>query len=222
MSDIILDSPKGAINPHFTSELNEELLAQLIETTRVRDAAFSSEGFFDAAGGGHCFIHNPEASRITLHDITLSLSRIARWGGRTLAAQRAYSVAQHSVMVSKLCRPEHALIGLLHDASEAYLGDVISPLKRVLKATYMPIETRWCLAIGQRFGLGDKLANLPVDVKCADLIALEVERHDLMNCKGNVRGAEERPTTLPEIVPVDEFEAYFLFLDRFNELTAAR
>jgi 5'-deoxynucleotidase YfbR-like HD superfamily hydrolase len=208
--------------PAFTSELNEALLTQLIENTRVRDSIYSTEGFFDAASGGYCFIHNPEASTIEIHDIGLSLSRIARWGGRTKGALLGYSVAQHSVMVSRLCTPANALVGLLHDASEAYLGDVISPLKRILKPLYQPIEQKWCKVIGARFNLGDQLADLPVDVKCADLIALEVERHDLMNCEGSIWGAADRPTNLPKIVPLDEWEAYALFMDRFAELTDMR
>lgn len=219
MSSVILDSPPGPINPHFVGELNEELLAVLLEAIRVKDADWAAEGFFDSAGGQACFLKRPEDSVISVPDIALGLSRVKRWGGRTRADRLSLSVAQHSVMVSQLCKPEHAMVGLMHDASEAYLGDIISPLKRLLKPLYRPLEEKWCLEIGRRLGLGRLLAELPVDVVCADRIALEVERHDLMCCpKDGVWGLAERPTTFPPLKPVDENRAYQMFLERFVEL----
>jgi hypothetical protein len=195
---------------HFTSELNEALLASLLENVRVRNADMKAKGYFSTPSGHDAFVHAPEESFINISDIALSLSRVARWGGRTRVEELCYSVAEHSVMVSHLCKPEHALIGLLHDATEAYIGDIISPLKKIIGREYLPIEVKWAKEIGSRFGLGDKLAFLPVDVQCADLIALEVERHDIMKPRvgGDVWGAEERPTNLPKIIPVDEYEAY--------------
>jgi hypothetical protein len=62
---------------------------------------------------------------VRLPDISHALSLISRFTGHSKCP---YSVAQHSVMVSRLTLPENALWGLLHDASEAYLGDVATPL----------------------------------------------------------------------------------------------
>lgn len=66
----------------------------------------------------------PEDVRI--EDIAHHLALINRFNGGT---PKPISVAQHSVLVSRLLPDEHALAGLLHDASEAYLGDVTKWLK---------------------------------------------------------------------------------------------
>lgn len=53
-----------------------------------------------------------------------ALAKINRYTGRT---REPLSVAAHSVLVSRLCAPEHRAWGLLHDAHEAFLGDVTAP-----------------------------------------------------------------------------------------------
>jgi hypothetical protein len=216
---------------YFTSELNAELLAVLLDKVRVRDEQAAKDGYFQSASGKACYVLAPEKSDINIHDIAVSLSRIARWGGRTMThrdtaygrryiteSMRPLSVAQHSVIVSYLA--DDALAGLMHDSAEAYLGDVISPLKRVIRPLYHPLEVAWGKRIGEFFGLGDRVAYMPLDVQCADLLALEVERWDLMPQDGPaIWGHDSRPTTLPTITPLDEVDSYHLFMQRFEELT---
>lgn len=205
-----------------------ELLHALLSSIRVRDEQARSWGYFSSVSGGPCYLHRPLDSTINIFDIAVSLSRIPRWGGRVTADLTAYSVAQHSVMVSRLCRPENALLGLLHDATEAYLGDIISPMKKLLPA-YIEMEEKWAAAISAKLGLMDlgfhdnALGVLPPDVKVADLIALEVERHDLL-VHGDMWhqwGCEERPTLLPKIEPMTADEAFWLFMARYHELLSA-
>jgi hypothetical protein len=204
----------------YTSELNEALLAALTAQNRVSVKDGGGDGFFNSVSGQPCWLSKPERSYISIHDIAVALARIPRWGGRTRDGMGAYSVTEHSVMVSQLCHPENALVGLLHDAPEAYLGDIPSPLKRQLGEAYYGLERIWALELGRRYKAD--LYNLPVDVKCADLIALEVERHDLM-CPTELKyGSPIRPTNLPPIRPQGELVAYSMFVLRYQELTGRK
>jgi len=75
----------------------------------------------------------PEKTEIHIRDIAHSLARLCRFNGHTI---NLYSVAQHSVHVSELValtNPEFALDALLHDAHEAYLGDLCGPIKEYLR-----------------------------------------------------------------------------------------
>lgn len=86
--------------------------------------------------GGSFDFENPEKSTIRISDIAISLSRLARFNGHSLFT---YTVGQHCVLMEKALRkvypaasPLERLHVLLHDASEAYMGDMCRPLK------YMP------------------------------------------------------------------------------------
>jgi hypothetical protein len=89
---------------------------------------------------------DPEA--INIEDIAHALSMLCRFNAQCL---KFYSVAEHSVHVSYEIAPHLALLGLMHDAAEAYLGDVPSPLKGQLR-DFKIIEQQLILAIGERFG----------------------------------------------------------------------
>jgi hypothetical protein len=99
---------------------------------------------------------NPDPALIDIDDIAHALSNICRFGGHS---SRFYSVAEHSVLVAEaLWDLRHdadlALAGLLHDAAEAYLGDIPRPLKyRPEFAFYRKAEAVLEALICSRFAL---------------------------------------------------------------------
>lgn len=156
----------------------------------------------------------PRVDDIDFEDIANGLARVQRFGGQINAEH--YSVAEHSVLVSQLCSPRNALLGLMHDASEAYIGDVVTPLKRQIPV-YHDVENRWMLAIGCALGVDSALVHLPVDVKVADLRALQTERRDLyFPPRKDESGIEPASWKVKGLRPSD---AEKLFRKRFRELT---
>lgn len=154
----------------------------------------------------------PAASMIKPVDIAHALSRLCRFNGHT---QAHYSVAQHSLIVASLVPTEHQLAALLHDATEAYIGDMTRPLKAVLPE-YQSVEQKIWLAVCDRF---DIQPDLPVCVKHADMVALATERRDLMpehpgswDCLHGVQPMKET------IVPFSADSASIMFFSRLMEL----
>lgn len=83
-------------------------------------------------------------------DVIHSLSNLCRYNGHT---KYFYSVAQHSVFVSQLGTTRDAqLWGLVHDWPEAYLGDIVRPIKARMPGIE-DLEMRILHAIGERLGL---------------------------------------------------------------------
>jgi 5'-deoxynucleotidase YfbR-like HD superfamily hydrolase len=161
---------------------------------------------------------DPDPAAIEIEDIAHALSNLCRFGGHCSVF---YSIAQHSCLVSDAVDGdrETTLHALLHDASEAYLGDLPHPLKHrsPLGVLYREIEEPLQAAILARFGLG---AAAPAVVKEIDRAALAAERAVLM------RGADdawwpELDGVEPlhgEIDPWPPERAEREFLDRFRRL----
>ncbi|PMY63156.1 MULTISPECIES: phosphohydrolase [Pseudomonas] len=114
-----------------------------------------------------------DADLIDLRDISHSLAHLCRFNGHT---REFYSVAQHSCIVAELVPEKYKLAALLHDATEAYLGDMTRPLKQWMPY-YRGVEDTIRERICERFNLA---LELPACVHQADLIALATERRDLM------------------------------------------
>lgn len=112
---------------------------------------------------------DPRVEDVDPADIAHALSMICRYGGH---AQRFLSVAEHCVLMSQAVLPESALWALLHDATEAYMGDMIRPLKRQMP-DYVAAENRLMEVIAERFGL---VGLCPSEVKAADNRILRNER----------------------------------------------
>lgn len=113
----------------------------------------------------------PGADLIDPRDIAHSLAHLCRFNGHT---REFYSVAQHSCMVADLVPDEDKLAALLHDATEAYLGNMGRPMR---ERVHVDAEDWIWERICTRFNLDRKL---PAVVRHADLVALATERRDLM------------------------------------------
>jgi uncharacterized protein len=121
--------------------------------------------------GGVIDLVSPDPKQITIEDIATGLSNVCRFNGQ-LATW--YSVAEHSIRVAELVPKHYKLQALLHDATEAYICDVPTPLKRMLGVAYADVEARLAAAIGAKFGVN--LNNLPQAVKDADRVMVVSER----------------------------------------------
>jgi len=134
------------------------------------------------AGGTLFDILDPEGSDFTIGDIAHGLGRVCRFAGQT---NRFYSVAEHSCHVARLVPVDLARAAMLHDATEAFIGDVTRPLKALLPE-YRRIEDRIADAIARRFLPGSDLPDPPrkvfshPDIKAADLAILVIEARHLM------------------------------------------
>ena len=118
----------------------------------------------------------PDPEQIDPGDIARALANQCRFGGHSRVF---YSVAQHCVIVSRVVEErggdaEDAFAALMHDAGEAYLGDMPHPLKHrsALGAAFRDAEARLEEAIRERFKIK---TNVP-EVKSVDRALLATER----------------------------------------------
>lgn len=155
---------------------------------------------------------DPQPDMIDVRDIAWGLSNSCRFGGQCL---EFYSVAQHSVIVSEMVPPEDAFAGLMHDAAEAYIGDMVGPLKQ-LCPDFKAIEKRVEAAIAAKFGLPDPL---PPTIKHADLRALRTEQRDLTSGAGaNWNGLDDYAPLPERIKAWGPQQSAAIFLARFYHL----
>ena len=175
---------------------------------------------------------HPKHWPIDIADIAHALSSICRWSGHV---RNFFSVAQHSFTMA--CQidhkkwPKESMALLLHDASEAYLNDVISPLKRRLReggrpSRYDVLEKKCQEAIAKTFGLPEDAFGTE-QVKHYDMRMLMTEYRDLIP---PLRDPESLPIDITDwakhmvepferkIEPMDSDYAESMFLTKFLEL----
>lgn len=136
------------------------------------------EGWIETRTAGKFYFLNPKPEMCNIIDIAHALSLTCRYNGHVL---KFYSVAEHSVLMSDWMRgrgysKRECLTALLHDGAEAYIGDMVRPLKHVMPE-FKKIEERIDLAIAERFG---SLYPFPNIVKELDSRILVDEREQAM------------------------------------------
>lgn len=166
--------------------------------------------------GGEFFdLLHPENSEYDIYIIATALSNLCRYTGHVT---RFYSVAEHCVLVSFACPQQYALEGLLHDASEAFVGDVSSPLKKLLPA-YQEIEENIQADVARRFGL---TYPFPEAIHKADKQLYWSERKEIAPAVDSMWNKEFRASRKVEPRGLNPRAAKKLFLARFCELTKGR
>lgn len=107
---------------------------------------------------------DPWSTEVCVKDIAHHLSLQCRYAG---AVERHCSVAEHCVNISRVVPPQYAAYGLLHDAPEAYVGDLLNPIKHQPELVgFVDIEARVQKAINARFRLvwTDEIVEIIKDV----------------------------------------------------------
>lgn len=158
---------------------------------------------------------NPDPESVDILDIAHSLSHQCRFLGHV---EKFYSVAQHSVLVSLLCPSELALWGLLHDAAEAYIGDMPMPLKCLPEMEeYRKVEAGVMLAVCTKFKLPLEEPGGVIEV---DQRLLATEARDLLQTDAQRDwGHRVPPFGEGTIEPCwSSSLAYAKFLARYSEL----
>lgn len=192
--------------------------------TAVRNLSPGIRGSTILTASGRTFdLMAPKAEMIATIDIAIGLANTCRFGGQLKILRTGhplfYSVAQHSVLVSRLVPPSLALMGLMHDSAEAYIGDIVGPLKQYLPQ-FKVIEHRIERVIAKKYGL--RFPWSP-EIKKADLRALRYEHEQLMHPTGRAlpKLADMEPVDGP-LIPLESDEAAKQWALRFLELQGAQ
>ena len=170
----------------------------------------SDELYISTYLGNRFYPFSGRIEAVEIEDIAHGLAFQCRFNGQTKAF---YSVAQHSLLVASMLPTHLKLAGLLHDAAEAYVGDMVKPLK-IYIPQYERIERQVGRVIHQVFGL-ENVDNIAI--KRADLVMLATEKRDLMpNSTEPWKVIEGYPRMKERIKPMGPEEAKADFLKAFS------
>lgn len=129
----------------------------------AKSEQIANESVMVTVSGVHFTPFDPNPDDIRLEDIAHGLANLCRGSGQT---QFFYSVGLHSIYVSQdlAARGESRrvqLLGLLHDAQEAYISDLVSPVKAHLD-DYQTLETRMEDVVWDAFGLDPTAEDMAI------------------------------------------------------------
>lgn len=182
------------------------------------------ESWFTLSSGRPFRPFAPRPEDVFIEDVALALSHLCRYNGH---CRKFYSVAEHSVHCSNYVEKGHELTALLHDATEAYVGDLVRPIKLYIPEFIEMEDNVWETAIAPKFGLP---AEMPQAVKDVDNLILVTEARDLLPDGANIMkkwGIDVEPIDELDIArngrdPWPPGEAEAQFLARFRELFEGR
>ena len=180
----------------------------------------------ETVSGKKIDVTNPDPETIDVSDIAWALSRMPRFSGHTIP-YIPYSVAQHCIQVMKDLAPHGPKIqmyGLLHDAAEAYINDLPSPVKHIpeIHAVIKKLEDRLMLTIYEAIGISKPTDDEEAIVKIADKHQQAVEAYNFMYSRGSDWNLPKVTfTKLQEFEqPLVSVKAYELFLMHYEILLA--
>lgn len=184
----------------------------------IDSKVFKVEPYIETVSGKAFYFLEPTVEMIDIEDIAFALSHQCRFNGH---CSRFYSVAEHSVYVASLLPPELRLAGLLHDAAEAYITDMPTPIKQFLP-DYIAMEKRIAEVISKAFELDGDGCDSP-EVKRADRQQLRTEAYHLLPSRGETWDMWKDSDFHVEggVVPLcaPPNEAYRVFMAAYKSLT---
>ncbi len=150
----------GTVNPHAMKAAIDDARRTLGLPPDHFDLSKRERGWMGTYTGRRFFPLDPRAEDVDIRDIARGLSMTCRYAGQV---KRFYSVAEHCYHVSVHVDQQFAREGLLHDSSEAYIGDMIRPLKHQPEMQeFRRAEASIEYAVTERFGLRAVAAHEPV------------------------------------------------------------
>jgi 5'-deoxynucleotidase YfbR-like HD superfamily hydrolase len=178
----------------------------------------------ETVSGKKINVTDPDPSTIEITDIAWALSRMPRFSGHSIP-YIPYSVAQHCIQVAKELGPHGPkiqLYGLLHDAAEAYINDLPSPVKHIpeIHAVISKLEDKLMLTIYEAIKIDPPSEEEEKIVKLADKNQQAVEAYNFMYSRGH-------DWNLPKVCfkklqefedPLTSIKAYDLYLEYFEIL----
>ena len=147
-------------------------------TAVIRDGS----SWTPTATGGAFPLLNPKPEDVDFRDIAEGLAKACRFAGQI---PTFYTVAQHSVIVAQMLPIEARPYGLIHDAHEAFLCDITTPVKAALtmlgggpawNALVHGLDAAIHAAAGLQWPLPPAIAE---SVEHADRVAFATERRDI-------------------------------------------
>ncbi|MEM7619519.1 MAG: hypothetical protein AAF228_03505 [Pseudomonadota bacterium] len=197
------------------------------EIQKRKKLKFTDDKPWVQTASGHVFYFGDNDQLVYIQDIATGLAKICRFAGATTSF---YSVAQHSILVAEIVLIntkdyKKAFYALLHDAHEAFVGDITMPAKCAINNAIgwdviAAITEQADEAIFRSFGL-----KYPIDeattnaIKQADRMALATERRDVL-IETNDNWGDLPPPYRRVIKPWPWTVAEEKFLEKFAELNA--